>query len=350
MGAPIRLGLTRELGTSCRRVIRPIGVEWPETLVFLADNTRIRFSKEPLQITPVRTSGRTTVDVEGKLVTDVRLDDAHTTDPSVEITCAERDAYDEGAKERARAKVDAWVGLLALLLGDGFAGEVLSEEYVLADASGEQAVVTLPAQFSPPPSLPSAELEPELTKNSERLATDARVELALRWYTRGLYSPDPLDAFVCYFFGLESLATSWFARLQPRPRRDEWTAAHAYFASARPAPSKRLKDRILEQLGRFTLQEQFERYWSEVVAEDIGRTFRDLNQARNDVAHGRRTQLTDEEMNACASLLRKALTKELDAKAAPDTTRRVHARFAAQLAMVRPPIKYHDPSSGGEAG
>jgi hypothetical protein len=318
-GPPGPLSLGRDYGISYRLVFRPQRAVWPEPLVVITHQARVRFCKGGIKAFKISGFRHAEPTPEGTFSVEGAVEEVEVKGDVVEVLVTVPSDDEKQAKEEAKAQVESIVGLLALCFGEQISGEPVSADYFpdyyKSTAKGEGGHVPFSVKHL---------LEVSIDKNSA-LSFDAAlaklyespivdsINMALRWYTVGLSDESPVDAYIAYFIGLEALASGYFASISPKPVREEYSQLKEYFTKAQPKVSSRLKSIALNSIAEFWLTMKFEKYWKSRFNMETkeSRKFAEYNNIRGDILHGRTRVVTQDQWSSVKKLLEKLLAKEL---------------------------------------
>ncbi|GAH82314.1 unnamed protein product, partial [marine sediment metagenome] len=145
-----------------------------------------------------------------------------------------------------------------------------------------------------------------------QLTIGPSIGMALRWYAVGLNGDSPVDIYIAYFVGLEALASGYFASIDPKPVRKEYSQLEKYFAKTQPTINHRLRDIVLSHIADFPLSMKFEEYWKSRFGQETRESgeFSKLNRLRSELLHGSARSVTSQQLNSVKTLLEKSLAKE----------------------------------------
>lgn len=314
IGPPDRFSLGRDYGVSYRLAFRPQRAGWSEPFVIIGHRARIRFWKGGIkghEISGFRYAEPTpegTFSVEGD-VKEVEADG-----DIVEVLVTVPGNNEEQAKEAAKSEVESVIGLLALCFGEQILGKPIFADFYFSSATGEQGHVPVPVKHLLEVSINRnvAALADEALTGLHKPAIGASINMALRWYTAGLGSVSPVDAFISYFVGLEALSSGYSASMDPKPVRKEYTQLQKYFEKAQPTIDSRLKAMVLGPIANLPLTTKFDVYWKSRFGHETreSREFPRFNRLRSRLLHGSVRTVILQQVNAVRTLLEKSLAKE----------------------------------------
>ncbi|MBF8294195.1 MAG: tRNA delta(2)-isopentenylpyrophosphate transferase [Bacteroidetes bacterium] len=323
MGIPSGLSLGRDYGTSYRRVIRPQRAMWPETLIIIDSNVRVKLWKGELEGFNVSGFKEAIENPDGNLSVKGAIEETKVQGDLLEVLATVSTDDETEGKERARHIVESIIGLLTLCFGEQILGEIIFEDFFFSKPYGEEGEIHVPIKHLQELSitLPIASTaDSSLASLASSNLIDA-VSLALRWYSKGVDSTSPIDAFVSYFIGIESVVSGYFASLDPRPVRNEYDQLQKYFAGSNPPIGNKLRDISLDRLADFPLTVKFQTYWRARFGRETlqsGR-FSDMSRIRNEIMHGRMQSIQRKLLSETKELLERFLARELGVESAVRT-------------------------------
>ena len=204
VGPPGGLTLGRDYGISYRLLFRPKQAVWTEPFVIIDHSVRVHLWKDGIKGNLVSGFDEIKLNLDENEIVEGMVEETTFDGDVVEVLATVQNEDETQGKEVAKTIVESVVGMLALSFGEQILGEKLSEEYFFSSPGGEEGEIPIPFKY-----------QRELTV-SEPLVNGANVALgslkespifvsvsaALRWYTKGLESTSPVDAFISYFVGL----------------------------------------------------------------------------------------------------------------------------------------------------
>ena len=313
-GPPGRLSLGRDYGVSYRLVFQPQRASWTEPFAIIEHRARIRFWKGVIKGHKISGFHNAEPTLDGTLSVEGAVEEVEAEGDMVEVLVTIPGNYKEQAKEVVKNQVEAVVGLLALCFGEQILGNPIFAEYYFSGETGEQGDIHIPVKHL---------LEVSIDNDLARIADESLISLyhstigysigmALRWYAAGLNSDSPVDTYINYFVGLESLASGYFANIDPKPIRKEYAQLEKYFAKAQPSISHGLRDIALSRMADFPLSMKFSEYWKSRFGQETheSREFGKLNRIRSGLLHGSARTVTSQQVNSVKILLEKSLAKE----------------------------------------
>ena len=313
-GRPGPLSLGRDYGVSYRLVFQPQRAGWSEPFAVIRHRARIRFWKGGIKGHNISGFHNAEPTPEGTFSVEGAVEEVEAEGDIVEVLATIPGNNEEQAKEAAKNEVEAIVGLLALCFGEQILGKPIFAEYYSSAATGEQGHIHVPVKHL---------VEVSVEKNLASVADEPLAKLyhstighsigmALRWYAAGLNNDSPVDTYIAYFVGLEALASGYFASIDPKPIRKEYTQLEKYFAEAQPTINHRLRDVVLNRIADFPLSIKFEEYWKSQFGQQTRESgeFSKLNRLRSELLHGSARSVTSQQVNSVRTLLEKLLAKE----------------------------------------
>lgn len=318
-GPPGPLSLGRDYGVSYRLAFQPKRAGWSEPFVIISRAVRIRFWKGGIKGYDVSGFQDAEPTPDGIFSVEGTVREIEADGDILEVLVTVPGNNEEQAKKVAKTQVESIVGLLALCFGEQIMGKPIFAEYYFSDAAGEQGHIHVPVKHL---------LELSIDKNVASSVDAALVRLykppfgasvgmALRWYAAGLNSESTVDAFIAYFVALEALSSGYFARIEPKPVRQECTQLEQYFQKARPPIDSRLRDIALSHMADFPLTIKFDTYWKSRFNYKTheSKQFPKFNRLRAKLLHGSAQDVTSQQVNAVKALLEKLLAKEFGLEA-----------------------------------
>ena len=149
-------------------------------------------------------------------------------------------------------------------------------------------------------------------------------------------STAPVDAFVSYFVGIETIVSGYFASLDPPPVRSEYNQLQKYFANSKPPIGANLRDIALARISDFPLTVRFQSYWKARFGKDTlqSRRFSEMSRLRNEIMHGRMQSIQLEMLSAARTLLERFLARELGVESAVRARQQEPEIFSSTLRYV----------------
>ncbi len=129
VGNPGALVLGRDYGVSYRLVFQSLRATWPEALVIIGRNIRIRFWKGSLEGHKIVGFHDAEPTPEGNLSVEGSIEEAEVEGDMVEVLATIPGNNEEQVKEEAKNHVESIVGLLALCYGEQILGQPIFSEY-----------------------------------------------------------------------------------------------------------------------------------------------------------------------------------------------------------------------------
>lgn len=315
VGPPTKLSFARDYGCSYRVVVRPKQATWTGPLVIVGRNIRIRLWKAPIAGHRIRGFTTLVVEPDGQRSVQGSVEEAHVEGDTVEVVATINTEDHTQGKDQAKALAESATGLLALSLGEQIIGETVFEDYFFATQELEQGEIHIPVRHLEPLAVDATAARPvdESLVRLQASPVAASLALALRWYAKALGSSSTVDAFVAYFVALETLASGYFAAVDPRPVRPEYVRLREYFEEARPRPDQKLRDTVLARVEDFPLTSKFSAYWTSRFGVETRQSseFPRLNRLRSELLHGRLQTVPPTQVNQVRELLEKLLGYEL---------------------------------------
>jgi len=217
-------------------------------------------------------------------------------------------------REAANGQVESVVGLLALCFGEQILGNPVFADYYFSEPTGEQGHIRVPVKHLIEVSIDKNFISPvaEALVCLPNSPISASVGIALRWYVAGLSAESLVDRFIAFFIGLEALSSGYFATIEPKPVRKEYTQLERYFLRAQPAIDRRLRDILLSRIADFPLSMKFQAYWKSRFGSMTRESnkFSSLNRLRSELLHGSIRNVSPQQVDAVKTLLEKLLSKE----------------------------------------
>lgn len=313
-GPPGPLSLGRDYGVSYRLVFQPQRVRWHEPLVIIGHGIRIRFWKGGIKGHKISGFHDAEPTAKGTFFVEGAIEEVEAEGDSVEVLATIPENNGEQAKEAAKNYVESVVGLLALCFGEQILGKPVFAEYYFSGATGEQGHIHVPVKHLVEVSIDRnlASVADEPLAKLYHSTIGPSIGMALRWYAGGLNSDSPVDMYIAYFIALEALASGYFASINPKPVRKEYTQLERYFAEPRPTINQRLRDIVLSFVADFPLSMKFEAYWENRFGHKTRESsgFSELNRLRNALLHGSIRSVSSQQLDAAKTLLEKSLAKE----------------------------------------
>ena len=313
-GPPGPLSLGRDYGVSYRLVFQPQRAGWPEPFVIIRHGVRIRFWKGGIKGYDISGFHDAEPTSDGTFSVEGVVKEVEAEGDIVEVLATIPGNSEEQAKEAAKNHVEAVVGLLALCFGEQILGKPIFAEYYFSGPTGEQGHIHIPVKHLVEVSIEKSmtSVADESLANLYRSTIGSSIGMPLRWYAVGLNSDSPVDTYIAYFVGLEALASGYFASVEPKPVRKEYSQLEKYFAKAQPTINHRLRDIVLSRIADFPLSMKFEEYWKSRFGQETRESgeFSKLNRLRSELLHGSARSVTSQQVNSVKTLLEKSLAKE----------------------------------------
>lgn len=313
-GPPGPLSLGRDYGVSYRLAFRPQRATWSEPFVIIGSTVRIRFWKGGIKGHQISGFHDAEPTAEGTFSVEGTVEEIEAEGDIVEVLVTIPGNNEEQTREAAKTQVESVIGLLGLCFGEQILGQPIFADYYFSSATGEQGDIPVPVKHL---------LELTINKNLAPFVDEAltglrespigrSIGMALRWYAAGIGSESPVDAFISYFVGLEALSSGYFASIDPKPVRKEYTQLQKYFAKAQPTIDNRLRGIVLGPIADFPLTTKFEVYWKSRFGYKTRESseFPKFNRLRSELLHGSVRTVTVQQVNAVRTLLEKSLAKE----------------------------------------
>ncbi len=313
-GSPERFSLGRDYGVSYRLAFQPQRATWHEPFIIIGHRARIRFWKGGIKGHEISGFQHAEPTTEGTFSVEGNIKEVEADGDIVEVLVTVQGNNDEQAKESAKSQVESVIGLLALCFGEQILGKAIFADFYFSSATGEQGDIPVPVRH-----LLDVSIDKNYAISADKalaglhdLAICTPTSMALRWYAAGLSSESPVDAFISYFVGLEALSSGYFASIDPKPVRKEYTKVSEYFEKAKPAIDVGLKQIVLGRMADFPLSMKFNAYWKMRFGQETreSREFSRFNRLRSELLHGRVRSVTLQQVNAVRTLLEKALARE----------------------------------------
>lgn len=315
VGPPGALILGRDYGCSYRLILRPKKAVWVEPVVIIDKLIRVRLWKGGIKAYRIVESQDGIADSDKTYLVGGTFEETTTEGDVIEILVTVPTTDKDQGKLAARIQVESIAGLLALSLGEHIIGETVFTDCFFSDATSEEAELLFPPQ-----SLEILSVNQDFASHVEYAMSEfyespirSAVGLALRWYAKGLESESSDDKFIAFFVGLETLASGFFATLDPKPIRKEYAQFQEYLSSSQSQMPSSLQDVILGRLADFPLNMKFQTYWKDRFHKKtrLSQEFTNLNRIRSEILHGSARIVNVEQVNSAKKLLEKGLAREL---------------------------------------
>ncbi|MBI4337966.1 MAG: hypothetical protein HY683_09100 [Chloroflexi bacterium] len=309
-GAPTTLKHVPCYGRFHRLVVATPYLAWSEDTILRVQNLIVRFTEG--KVKGERVEPYDQVDVaDGTLsITGLPVGSAEAEGRFIEVVAPGQSA------ERAEALAYTVLGLTGVCVGDHAIGEVVFSESYEATQGHQFGTLRIPVVAKFPREAEHAELEvisgtlPVLLQNGRM---NRATSLALRWYERGARAGTPLDKFLAYFIGIETILNAYAAEHGPIPEvLDRETRVERILSALQGDFSSEELGLARQRLVESTLTERakfyvVEHHWNAYLVEK----FRLLARLRSNAVHGDATDIDESRVSEAHKFLFGLLKAEL---------------------------------------
>jgi hypothetical protein len=314
-GAPGALVLGRDYGSSYRLVLKPKKASWAEPIILIEKTIRVRFSKGKLGGYNISGFQDEVPNIDGTASVEGAIKETEAEGDLIEILVTIPTDDEKSGKELAKTQVESITGLLSLCFGEQILGEKIFEDHYFSKPSNEEGEVHIPVKqlTDQTISFKSATIADKSLIKLRDSPLYVSISLALRWYAKGSLYESPVDQFIAYFIGLDSLASGYFATIAPPPVRKEYAELQEYLNKAQPKLGQDLRDITLARLADFPLTVKFDSYWRSHFDKEtmLGGKFSRLNRLRGELLHGKAQTVTPSDVGDTKAMLEKLIGREL---------------------------------------
>jgi hypothetical protein len=315
IGPPGALVLGRDYGSSYRLVFKPQKAFWDKPIILIEKTIRVRFGKGKIEGHEVTGFEEEVPNRDGTTSIEGAIKETTAEGDFVEILATLPTENKSEGKEIAKSQVESIAGLLSLCFGEQVLGKKIFEDYYFSSATNEEGEIKIPVkQLKTQPITSVSASVADISAEKLRFSPlGTSMGLALRWYAKGLMYESPMDQFIAYFIGLDSLVSGYFANISPVPVRKEYKQLQEYFTKAQPKIDNGLKEVALARLTDFPLNNKFDYYWKHHFHEEtkFGGKFPMLNRLRSELLHGKAQSISPDDVNIAKTILEKLLGREL---------------------------------------